>query len=288
MANDDLGAQTYEYDWQNPKSNKFDFGRTFSRTMDIIKTDGLRMMIFSVVLIGLPVLLLNLWPMFMAGGLQDLFSSDDPSEILEMFTGGVLATLFFGMLLLIVASLWLQPCLVRLSYDTLQNKKASSGLVLKSSLKFMLPLFGFFILYILGVMAGMVLLIIPGLILSLGWMLGFQIMVLEEKGVFDSFGRAWELTKGYKWWMFLLVIVFGVIGAVISTVILIPVYLMEDPNLALLQGASPIYWGVNAIFTAIGQAMVTVLSAAWTTSTYVELRKIREGVDPESQVEVFN
>ena len=288
MTNTDLGAPEYEYDWQNPDRKNFDFGRTFTRTIDILKLRGIKMMVLSFVFLALPFILISIWPMFLAGGMQDLIVSDDPSDIFDMFSGGMIALVGIGFLIVIIASLWLQPALIKISYSAMTNEDMPSVSVLKQVTRFVLPVLGFYILYFFAVMFGLVLLIIPALFVGLGWMLAGHIIVLEEQGVMDSISRAWNLTKGSKRWLFLLAIVFGIIGAIVGVVVSIPIYLMEDPNIAMLEGASPFYWIVNAILSTISQVLTTVLGVAWSTSAYVELRKIREGVDPESQADIFS
>lgn len=289
MTNIDPGAPEYEFDWQNPnKKNAFDFGRTFTRTIDILKIRGLKMMAVTAVLMGFPIALISLWPMFMGGSLMDLASSNDADVLAGMFSGGVIAMIVIGGLLTFIASLWVQPALIEISYGALTRENPPAISVLKGVTRFVLPVFGFYILYIFAVMIGMVLLIIPGILIGLGWMLAGHIIVLEGQGVTDSISRAWSLTKGYKRWLFLLAIVFGVIGAVIGALISIPLYLMGDPTVAMLEGASSLYWILNAVISTVGQVVGTVLGVAWGTSSYVELRKVREGIDPESQVDVFS
>ncbi len=290
MTNIDPGAPQYEYEWQNPNQNQntFDFGRVFTRTIDILKLRGLRMLVVSMMLIGLPFFLISIWPMFLGGGFQDLFESSDPNVILNAFTGGLLAVLIIGVLLIVIASLWLQPALIKMSYSALTKEHHSNLSTLKQATPFVLPVFGFFILYALAVMVGLLLFIIPAIFIGLGWMLAAHIIVLEKKGVMDSISRAWDLTKGAKRWLLLLAIVFGVIGSIIGVVISIPIYIMGDPNLAMLEGASTSYWIVNGILSSLVQVISTVIGVAWATAAYVELRKIREGVDPESRVDVFS
>lgn len=288
MTNTDPGAPEYQYDWQNPNSKKFDFGRTFSRTFDILKLRGMKMVLLSFALIGLPFFLISIWPMFMAGGLQDIIETNDPDAIMEIFTGGMMIAIIVGAIITLLASLWLQPALIKISYSALTDEDMPMFSVLKNITRFVLPVFGFYILYILAVMLGLILLIIPAIFIGLGWMLGAHIIVLEGRGVMDSISRSWDITKGSKRWLLLLGIVFWLIGTVISVIISIPIYLMGDPNVAMLEGASTVYWLFNGVVSAIAQVVVTVMGVAWGTSAYVEIRRIKEGVDPESQVDVFN
>ena len=96
------------------------------------------------------------------------------------------------------------------------------------------------------------------------------------------------MTKGYKRWLLLLAIVFGIISFIVTIIISIPIYIMGDPNVAMMEGASPVYWIINGIVSAFTQVIGSVIGMAWGTAAYVEIRKVTEGVDPESQVDVFN
>ncbi len=290
MTNVDPGVPEYEFEWQNPNPNtkNFDFGRTFSRAIDILKARGVKMCILTALLMGIPLILVSLWPLFMSGTFEDLIGSDDPSAFKDIFSGGMIIIFAVGGILTFIASLWVQPALIQISYSALINEDLPSMTILKRVTRFVLPVFGFYILYFLAVMFGMILLIIPGLLVALGWMLAGHIIVLEGQGVMDSISRAWALTKGSKRWLLLLGFVFGVIGAIVGAVVSIPLYLFADPNVALFEGASAPYWIMNALASTIGQVVGTVIGVAWTTSAYVEIRKIREGVDPESQADIFS
>lgn len=287
MTNTDPGAPVYEYEWQNPDRKTFDFGRTFSRAIDILKIRGVKMLGLSTLLLGVPFLLANLWPMLLEGGLQDIIDSEDPSALFNATSLGFIGVAVVVGLIFFIASLWLQPALIKMAYSALTKEDEPIWPSLKQVSRFVLPVLGFYILYILAVMLGLLLLIIPAIFIGLGWMLGAHIIVLEGQGVTDSLSRSWTLSKGSKRWLFLLGLVFGIIGMIISVAISIPIYFMADPNLALLEGASSVYWIFNGLLSALGQVVGTVIGVAWTTSAYVELRKVREGVDPESKIDVF-
>jgi len=288
MVNTDPDTPQFEYDWQNPNQNKFDFGRVFTRTIDILKRRGVKMLILSTLILGIPFMLLSIWPMFLSGGFQDVIDSNDPDVILDAFSGGVIAALVLVGILTLIATLWLQPALIRISYNALTGEDIPAMKVLKQVTRFVLPVLGFYILYVIAVLIGFVMLIIPALFIALGWMLGAHIIVLEGQGVIDSISRSWTLSRGSKRWLFLLALVFGVIGAIIGVVLAIPVYLIANPNIAMLEGASTGYWILNGIVSMLGQVVGTVLGVSWVTAAYVEIRKVREGVDPESQVDVFS
>ena len=81
------------------------------------------------------------------------------------------------------------------------------------------PLLGASILAGLGIAVGIALLIVPGLILLTWWALIPPAIVLEKRGVFESFGRSRELVRGNAWSVFGVLIITYLLTSVISGVI---------------------------------------------------------------------
>jgi hypothetical protein len=69
---------------------------------------------------------------------------------------------------------------------------------------------------------GFILLIVPGFFLLTIWSLIVPVIVLENSGIMDSFGRSRELTRGYRWGVFgriiVTVLITAVAGAIISLI----------------------------------------------------------------------
>lgn len=61
-----------------------------------------------------------------------------------------------------------------------------------------LPLIGLSLLASFCIGIGFMLLIIPGVIISLGLILSTQVLVIEKKGIIESMLRSWDLTKGKR------------------------------------------------------------------------------------------
>src|SRR3954447_17749803 len=117
-------------------------------------------------------------------------------------TGGVILALLTSIVQLVGRLLYV-GFVVKLVEDVRDGRRDSSiGDLFSAATPAILPLIGFSILAGIGVAIGLVLIIIPGLILLTFWSLGAPAIVAERIGVFEAFGRSWNLVKGNAWSVF--------------------------------------------------------------------------------------
>jgi hypothetical protein len=90
----------------------------------------------------------------------------------------------------------------------------------------------------IAIAIGFVLIIVPGLILLTIWAVIAPSIVVEDKGVFDAFGRSRELVRGHGWQVFgaivlafLIVFVVGLVASIIGAAI-------GDVGQVILQAAA--------------------------------------------------
>jgi hypothetical protein len=109
----------------------------------------------------------------------------------------------------IVAALYIQGALSRIVQDVREDGKVdwTAGELLKSINPKLLPLLGLSIVVGVLVFIGLIFFIIPGIILALIWFVAVPVMIIENKGVFDSMSRSGELTKSNRWRLFGLMLV---------------------------------------------------------------------------------
>ena len=174
--------------------------------------------------------------------------------------------LAFAFFIAVAGVFWLQGALV-LAVDDVRDGRAD--LSIRETLDRVLPRLN--TLTLAGLLAafaitiGLALLIVPGLYLLTIWLLIVPAIVLERRGVFESFGRSRELVRGNGW------NVFGVI--VLTIAILIAVNI----GVSIIDEAVDIAW-VSLLLDIVTQtAMAPFLALAWTI-TYFELRGIRDAV----------
>ena len=131
---------------------------------------------------------------------------------------------------------------------------------------------------------GMFLLIVPGVILFCGLSLTTPVVMLESPGgAFTAMGRSWNLTQGYRWRMFLLILV----GVVLSIVVIMGVNIilgLAFGGLTSFQpGVTPRYGVLLAQqgVQLLANMLIAPLPHCILTVAYYDLRIRKEAFDLE-------
>lgn len=151
---------------------------------------------------------------------------------------------------------------------------------LRFALERLVPVLGLSILYVLGVVLGLLALVLPGIWLAVAWAISYPALLVEEQGVPGALKRSFWLVRR-RWWPTFGVVLAGlVLVAIISSIVqfalLVP-SLFVDSLLA--------YFVLSAVAGVAGYAVSTPLQAAIITLTYFDLRIRKEGLDLEQLVE---
>jgi hypothetical protein len=181
------------------------------------------------------------------------------------------------------SSCLIQAALVHGTIVDLNGRRANFGDCLSTGLRYMLPVLGIGILLGLGVMVGLLLLVVPGILMGLAWLVAVPAEVVERTGVTASFGRSADLTRNHRGAILGLIVAYYLIVWIIIAVI-------GALTIGIAYGAAAdggLRIGM-AIFTAAYQAVITMLGATGIASIYYELRSIKEGVAPETLLSVFD
>lgn len=140
-------------------------------------------------------------------------------------------------------------------------------------------LFGVAVLSVLTLIAGFVLLIVPGVIAACRLMVCVPAVVVENRGVSDSYSRSWELTKGYAVRAFLIMLLYFVLSIGFSSIASIPLVLG-----VLRSGSTKVeeMRGLVAMQTVISAALEALLTPILLIATavyYYDLRVRKEALD---------
>lgn len=101
-----------------------------------------------------------------------------------------------GLLLGMPLSIWMHMGLVRYTLKLARGQAPGFGEIFAGGPLF--PLIGASLLVALGVTVGFALLIVPGVVLALGWVFVTYLVIERRVGVLDAFGASWRATNGSK------------------------------------------------------------------------------------------
>ena len=286
MTNTDPGAPEYEFDWQNPSKQSFDVGRVVSSTFGVLKNNLIPFMLVTFVGAGIPMMFFSMWPVFL--GVGEGINIFDPSWAEGIPWEGIIGPAIALYLLYMVLIIIVYAAVIHMTMNALNEREVRLGEALKSSLGLFLPLLAIGILVFFGMVIGFVPFVIPGIFIMLGCALAFHIKVIEGGSIFGAISRSWTLSRGYKRWILLMMIIFGVLGAVIGLIFQLPVLFFGNSQTALLEGGSMTFWVINAIATGLSQMVNSALSYIGLTVTYFEIRRVKEGVDFDKLAAIFS
>lgn len=256
---------------------RFDIGRVVSRIFTVF---GENPVTFSglTLLLSLPSLLVAYWNTRYFGSAGALRQPGmPPGQILFMAVGVML-----GALVYIVFTYLLQAALIYGSISALNGRKASFMECLATGAGQILALIGISILSGLGMMLGFILLIVPGIIVAIMWSVVVPVRIAEHLSITAAFRRSTELTRGYRWSIFALFVMFTVLYFVLTLAVRplmgMPVFVTAGVHLS-----------IGYFFaTAISTLVFGLTGAIGVASVYYELRMVKEGIAPEQLAAIFS
>lgn len=240
---------------------EFSIANVFSNTFGVIARNAALFLGLSLVIVGLPQLGIG---MFVTPTLADPGS----------FMGGPTAIVssIVGYFLFLFLSIILQASLIVASANDLAGKPVNFGECVSRAIAKLLPLIGLGIVVAIGISIGLVMLIVPGVILYLMWMVAVPALMVENLDVSGALSRSSALTKGSRLKLLGLIIVFAIFSMIIG--IPIGIISMISPSLSVVSSAL-----VSTVSAAVG--------AAGIAAVYIELRGTKEGASTDQLASVF-
>lgn len=268
--------------YQAPKP-QFDVGRVINRTFAAIRNNFISFFLASLIIMGVPMFLIGLMPVFMGSG-----GFLDGDTVNQTFLASFMTMTLISFIVVMIGSVILQGALIYGAVADFNGRKAPFGECMSVALRYFFPLLGLGILVGLGTMFGLILLIIPGIFIALGWSIAAPVLIVEGQSITESISRSWDLTKGYKRWILLLFIILIVLSSIIGGVLGAFTLISGDPTDALLGGGSTTFHIFNSLFSALAQALSTMISATGVAAIYYEIRQLKEGIGAENLAAIFD
>jgi len=165
----------------------------------------------------------------------------------------------------------------------LQGQHASIGACVATGLVRFFPVLGVALLTALIVGAGLVALLVPGIILFCMLYVATQVAVLERVGITGALGRSRDLTSGKKMEIFGLLFILGLmnwgLSKVIETTMLDPATITPENVYGIIRK----YMYVDLVRAIIVGSIGSVMAAV----AYFQLRNEKEGTSADELAAVF-
>lgn len=179
-------------------------------------------------------------------------------------------------LVAMIAGIALQGSGIYGAIQALRGRPDNVGVCLNVGMKKILLLLGTGILMFLGVVLGTCLLIVPGIMVAIMFLVAIPAVMVENLGVIDALKRSMELTKGYKWQIFFLLLIYGVLNGAVSFI---------QGSLVSFLGSIGVI--VPLLFIPI-VAACSAFSFVLIAVIYLTLRRTKEGISVDQVAQVFD
>ena len=245
----------------------FQIGRVVSRTFGAV---GRNLVTFLLVAL-----------LFMLPALAVDFYVGTPNY----FAAGTAKGWMFGVLAALpqfVCPYLLAAALVKATITDLNGDRPTLGSALSNGFALFLPVLVLTLISLFGVMLGTLLLVVPGLMLMCGWSVVIPVRVTESTGIRETFGRSWDLTSGYRWKIFGLLVMYIIIVFLFSFVIRL------ISGVSFAQAATAMGNIPYISLTWLVSVVVGVLTAVGVAAIYYELRTVKEGIAPQQLAAAFD
>jgi hypothetical protein len=132
----------------------------------------------------------------------------------------------------------------------------------------------------IGVAVGFVLLIIPGILLALGWSLAIPVAVIEGKSLNGATARSWALTKGDRGRIFVVFFLFFVLIYIVMLLFQVTLLIGIGMSHVAARTAIPRWFLVlTPVATFMAECLVGPLATIALTLIYYDERVKKEGFD---------
>ena len=250
-----------------PVIPRLDVGQTARATLSLLRRNLPLAVPLGVLLGVVPALLPSLlpfWPEVMHAPGAGLTSRDWAIRILDVVIGAVTQAL-------LIASL------THAAVADAEGRQAGLADSLGAGFHRILPLFGLTLTEYAGTGLGLLLLVVPGVVVYLKWLVAVPAQVVEGHGIRRALNRSAELVQGNRWRCLALALIFLVLPIVAMTGLL---YLSE-----LLGYSDASVTGIIMSACCIG--LYATLYGALPGVLFIQLREMKDGPDLQRTASVF-
>ncbi len=214
--------------------------------------------------------------------LVDLFSAEEgvqSTQTVALPSAGEWLAIALLTAAYIVAYAFLTAAVTRGTYDELRSQRPSLMDCLRAALSRLLPVLLVGALLAWAWLLGTLALIVPGVIVLLMFYVAVPVAVVEKPGIRASFSRSRKLTKGNRWRILGVVVLYGLIAGLIQLLVGIVIGV-----LGYVAGNIPLAF---ILLNWASTAFNAVLFSTFVAVTYFALRVAKDGLDTDGLAAVF-
>lgn len=260
-------------------TDRFSIGNVLGTSFEILFRNIVPFGLIAIVFYGIPTTLIGLLANGDTSGDGPSPSGSEAADAVANAAvegGAMLVVIVVGILVFTVFMVLYHFVAATFVWGTVQDlrgQRVSIGECLSWAFSVAVPVAMVALLVTLAVGIGMMLLIIPGIILMVMFYVAMPVAVIERPGITASLGRSAELTSGYRWNLFWMLVILIIINMVVGGV-----WQFVQPMTSFM--AMPVSMIIDAFFTA--------LYAVTSAVTYVTLRGLKDGMEVDQIAAVFD
>jgi hypothetical protein len=263
--------------------DKLQIGTVLSKSGGEFMKNFVPIAIVSMLLLAVPTLLLQ---QFVIGPQ----TAKMQAAILAGNTSAVLLPTVLG-LLPIIFQLLLMSAITYCVVQSQAGREVSVGDMFSNGLSALAATLGITLIFFLVMIPSAFLLFIPVIVIGCIWWVAVPVAVAEKSGVLGALARSRALTKGNRWTIFGLMLLYIVAAMAIGVISLLMMAGAGGLNLASLTKMSQTLASegitVSLILSQILGALLYAFIAVVVAVCYTELRRIKEGASISEVSQIF-
>ncbi len=194
-----------------------------------------------------------------------------------------------GILLILVwliACYWLSAVLVGGVASDFKGSKASVGQMLRGIMPALVPVTGAAVLVSLMVTFGLFAFLVPGVILCVVFWVAVPVAAFERTSVSDSMKRSLQLTKGHRWQVFFVMVLWLLVSIVLLRVVGFAVGVPFDAENETVAEANA--WTDGRLVMQAISVPLFGIAASILAVGYHDLRFVKESIGDEEIARTFD
>ncbi|MCI3134889.1 hypothetical protein [Phenylobacterium aquaticum] len=235
---------------------RLDIGRVLRTTVEVTRRNLGPMLLLAAIFGSLPALVIDF-----AAALAHV-----PAQSVSLLDRSV--SLVLGVIL--------QGALIHLTLTDLDGRQSTWTQGASAGLKTFRGLLGISFIVGAGVFLGFILFVVPGVMLGVMWCVAGPVLVSERRSLSPAFTRSATLTRGHRWTILALLMIYWFSVALIVLVV--------SFGLGVLIGIFADAGSATLVGTALASLIMGLVNGPIFAVLYTELRRLKEGATQIAEV----